>query len=789
MLEGTRMTSLQQNFEAGSSSAALDQNSSHEHTVTHQHPNSDQNFGLDSFHFGADFSLPSSLDDLSIFQTVSHVDSSNSTAESQHHPLPQSKALGKVHSSSNSVIGSPHDNSFSPSRVHDQVMHNTNSQHASPNQVYGGSEASGSSHHDSATHEKSQISFNDLQQLLSSIQESALSQHHHQQQIQGNSLPLAEVDKLSKEKDQIERLQSQQISFLRHQLDTLQQQIGQSIGQSSAQGSHYREVAQLMQQFEQISSFQNAIKQTGQGSSASLSSAQLPAYVNYNKNLAENPTFMSQYGLVTPLSSGGLAQLPRGKDHFVSPLNIPGTSHPAAMDGKMSHDAGLVNGSFTPLESPAITPASVFSTVGSVATTSADIFSPLTSPALRPQIGSSDVMGIPISPYHGPTQPRYSRRFGKGTTPNASPNGPQPTKSLPRKNRSTTAEARANRSRPSPLVKPTSGTRKRVESLSGTLPSPLGPSVIGASVGGMQLENGDRSQQELQSFPPLSGNSGSTKPMDTSPSETGASTPSPIEMPPPNGKPITPGSLMGIKSKDSNSGAPQPAIRPTHSKAKENDTTSKSVSFAHPSSPSSLQNLVPGDQSHADREAWISNMKASGGAESRRTSHKAAEQKRRDSLKFCFDELRGMLPPITLDDELPGGSMLGPDGLIEDQEDEMFNIEDVGDAESARTANRAISKVALLRHSNEYLIRLKGRLSRRDRDLTYARREILELRAQLGLPIPPKASLWLGMGVGPSPLLDHNVPVDQYQLVQQQQQLQAAQLDPTFHNGPIGMDS
>ncbi|KAI7817992.1 Myc-type, basic helix-loop-helix domain-containing protein, partial [Gamsiella multidivaricata] len=32
--------------------------------------------------------------------------------------------------------------------------------------------------------------------------------------------------------------------------------------------------------------------------------------------------------------------------------------------------------------------------------------------------------------------------------------------------------------------------------------------------------------------------------------------------------------------------------------------------------------------------------------ELRRTSHKAAEQKRRDSLKHCFDDLRNMIPSI-----------------------------------------------------------------------------------------------------------------------------------------------
>lgn len=95
-----------------------------------------------------------------------------------------------------------------------------------------------------------------------------------------------------------------------------------------------------------------------------------------------------------------------------------------------------------------------------------------------------------------------------------------------------------------------------------------------------------------------------------------------------------------------------------------------------------------------------------------------------------------MLPAITLDDAAPGGSYLGPDGRLEDIEAEQFNPAEVCDAETARLANRAISKVALLRHSNEYLIRISNRLARRDAALAEARAEIVQLRAALGLPTP-----------------------------------------------------
>lgn len=125
-------------------------------------------------------------------------------------------------------------------------------------------------------------------------------------------------------------------------------------------------------------------------------------------------------------------------------------------------------------------------------------------------------------------------------------------------------------------------------------------------------------------------------------------------------------------------------------------------------------------------------MKHPGGqTDSRRTSHKAAEQKRRDSLKYSFDELRGYLPAIMVDDEAPGGSILGPDGLPEDEGPEDFSVAEIADAEQARIANKGISKVSLLRHSNEYLLRIRARMDRRDHALKEAREEVLRLRGLL----------------------------------------------------------
>nr|XP_018264144.1 uncharacterized protein I303_04026 [Kwoniella dejecticola CBS 10117]OBR86302.1 hypothetical protein I303_04026 [Kwoniella dejecticola CBS 10117] len=108
--------------------------------------------------------------------------------------------------------------------------------------------------------------------------------------------------------------------------------------------------------------------------------------------------------------------------------------------------------------------------------------------------------------------------------------------------------------------------------------------------------------------------------------------------------------------------------------------------------------------------------------EHRKTSHKAAEQKRRDSLKAGFDELRLLLPPINVEaldpesgEPIPGSSaprLLPKSSLVPDD-----------------NPNRGVSKVALLRFGNEYIERLKERVDRRDNYIERLRKEVTKLRA------------------------------------------------------------
>lgn len=106
----------------------------------------------------------------------------------------------------------------------------------------------------------------------------------------------------------------------------------------------------------------------------------------------------------------------------------------------------------------------------------------------------------------------------------------------------------------------------------------------------------------------------------------------------------------------------------------------------------------------------------------RKTSHKAAEQKRRDSLKTSFDELRLLLPPVPLlpedgGDEPPLPGSMPPRGPPK------------GDADGP---NRGVSKLALLRCGNTYIRELKDQVNRRDEEIEMLRNEVRRLKVAVG---------------------------------------------------------
>jgi len=101
----------------------------------------------------------------------------------------------------------------------------------------------------------------------------------------------------------------------------------------------------------------------------------------------------------------------------------------------------------------------------------------------------------------------------------------------------------------------------------------------------------------------------------------------------------------------------------------------------------------------------------------KKTSHKDAEQKRRDSLKTSFDDLRLLLPPIPLSSEEGNLEPLLP-GAMPPR----------GPPRPGGGPNTSVSKLQLLRYGNEYIRLLKGRVERRDVEIEKLRTEVQRLR-------------------------------------------------------------
>ncbi|KLO09004.1 hypothetical protein SCHPADRAFT_931413 [Schizopora paradoxa] len=103
----------------------------------------------------------------------------------------------------------------------------------------------------------------------------------------------------------------------------------------------------------------------------------------------------------------------------------------------------------------------------------------------------------------------------------------------------------------------------------------------------------------------------------------------------------------------------------------------------------------------------------------RKTSHKAAEQKRRDSLKTSFDDLRLLLPPIPLptDDNYDGSPPLP--GSMPPRGPPRGEIQG---------PNRAVSKLQLLRCGNDYIRQLLRMVGRRDDYIEGLKKEVTALR-------------------------------------------------------------
>ncbi|KAF5389520.1 hypothetical protein D9757_004227 [Collybiopsis confluens] len=122
----------------------------------------------------------------------------------------------------------------------------------------------------------------------------------------------------------------------------------------------------------------------------------------------------------------------------------------------------------------------------------------------------------------------------------------------------------------------------------------------------------------------------------------------------------------------------------------------------------------------------------------RKTSHKAAEQKRRDSLKTTFDDLRGLLPqiPLPTDDNHNSAGVDDGTGLnfIALAKASMLPgaLPPRGPPKAGGEGpNKGVSKLQLLICGNEYIRVLKGRVERRDEEVERLRTEVRRLRTRL----------------------------------------------------------
>lgn len=118
------------------------------------------------------------------------------------------------------------------------------------------------------------------------------------------------------------------------------------------------------------------------------------------------------------------------------------------------------------------------------------------------------------------------------------------------------------------------------------------------------------------------------------------------------------------------------------------------------------------------------------GIENRRSAHKAAEQKRRDTLKQSFDALRKEIADAVLD---PEESSSNNDN--NNNNNNNGNKSDAGSSEDSKEqkekAVKQMSKVTLIQHAYEYIVRLKSENRRKDNEMAKLREQVRSLQSQL----------------------------------------------------------
>ncbi|KAI9499377.1 hypothetical protein BDB00DRAFT_796614 [Zychaea mexicana] len=127
------------------------------------------------------------------------------------------------------------------------------------------------------------------------------------------------------------------------------------------------------------------------------------------------------------------------------------------------------------------------------------------------------------------------------------------------------------------------------------------------------------------------------------------------------------------------------------------------------------------------------------GVENRRSAHKAAEQKRRDTLKQSFDSLRKEIADALVEKEeelkqLQGGELEGIEGAEGENEEGSSSSSSLSVEELKSNKEKEVkqmSKVVLIQHSYEYILRLKAQNRNKDDELNKLREQVRSLTSQL----------------------------------------------------------
>lgn len=158
----------------------------------------------------------------------------------------------------------------------------------------------------------------------------------------------------------------------------------------------------------------------------------------------------------------------------------------------------------------------------------------------------------------------------------------------------------------------------------------------------------------------------------------------------------------------------KPLISPSlHPNGKRLSTIEEETARALLTSKSNYENLKEGKAKSLGIDF---NTTIQSGIENRRSAHKAAEQKRRDTLKQSFDSLRTEII----------------EAMVEEEAEDAVDVEELRNTKEKDV--KQMSKVVLLQHSYEYILRLKSDNKRKDEKQTQMRQELMALRKQLGLP-------------------------------------------------------